>query len=81
MVKIVRFRPIFVRNQAKKAANHTDRIVQFTRFEVGLMSAVMLNNEDTNEKKGVQKRQRQREPVRNGEAEIHQRPQTDEGQK
>ena len=45
------------------------------------MSAIMLNNENTNEKKSVQKRQRQREPIRNEEAEIHQRPKADERQK
>lgn len=45
------------------------------------MTAIMLNNKNTDEEKSIQKCHAQSQKIRNLQAEIHQNPKTDERQK
>ena len=63
--------PESIGRQGHQAAQTADQLVCPSRFEERAVSAIMLDNENTNEKPGGERRHWQRDPKRNGQAQVH----------
>ena len=63
--------PEGVRRQRHQAAQDADQVVRASRLEERAMPAIVLNDEDADEKAGGDYRHWQRHPQRNREAQVH----------
>lgn len=81
VVLIVGAAPIFERDRTEKARDKTNGIVPFTGPQKGLVTAVMLDDEDAYQKKSGHDSQTQGQQIGPGNAEIHEDYQADKWQK
>jgi len=77
VVEIVDFRPVFVRNNAEYAADGADDIVQLLRPKERLMAAIVLNDKNADQEKGVDKEERDAQPYRVLHRKVQQNPKGD----
>src|SRR6516164_4354436 len=63
--------PEGIRRQRHHAAQAADQFVCPSRYEERAVSAIMLNNENADEKSRREYRYWQRDPKRNGQAQVH----------
>lgn len=66
--------PVGIRNGTEKRANEADGIVDLAFLEEGVVPAVMLNDENADEEKGVDGSQCQREPDGIVHTKVHRNP-------
>lgn len=78
MVVAVNARPVGVGNRAKEGTDEADGVVHFALLQKGIMAAIVLDDENANEKKGIYRAKGQGEPNRILYAEIHGNPQGNE---
>lgn len=71
VVEIMALRPIFIGQDAEHAADHADNVVGFAGGEKGLVSAIVLDNKDTDQEKRVDHGQQQHQPNADIHQEIH----------
>lgn len=72
--------PIGVGNGAEQARQVADQIIHFPGLEKGLVAAIVLDDEDTDQEKGIDDSEAEGDPIRPIQAEVHQDPQPDKGQ-
>jgi len=72
--------PISVRNESQKTAQRTDDVVRLPGGGERLVAAIVLNDENPNQKESVDHGERYREPNGHITPEVHRYPDREKGQ-
>ena len=75
VVETVDAGPVGVGNGTEERADEADGIVELALTKEGIVTAVVLNDEDPHQKEGVDHTQQQGKPDRIAYAEVHRHPQ------
>ncbi len=81
VVEIMAFGPVAIRHKTHHTADFTDDIIGFSGGREGLVTAVVLNDENSNQEEGIYEGQWKHQPERNVNQQIHGNPDSYERQK
>lgn len=71
MMVIMDLSPVFIWNETKKTTNESYGVVNLLGLKKGLMSAIMLDDENPYQKEGIDKSEADGDPDRPIETKIH----------